>query len=226
MNLIKMDGFFHPSQVKGAVHIIGCGAVGSSIAFILAHCGVTNFVLYDDDTVESHNIANQMFREKDIGRPKVEALRDILVEINPEVADEIRIVNGKYVDQPLSGYVFLCVDSVAVRKAIAQSQQYNPRSSPSPTSVGIDGFPALSGELARPEGDPPVPEDHEFHRRGREGIDAPHGLQRHALRVYLRVRHLFPGGEQLDAVHPHRGEGQEEHGAPGRGHHDAQRVLK
>ena len=126
MNLIKMDGFFHPSQVKGAVHIIGCGAVGSSIAFILAHCGVTNFVLYDDDTVESHNIANQMFREKDIGRPKVEALRDILVEINPEIADEIRIVNGKYVDQPLSGYVFLCVDSVAVRKAVAQSQQYNP----------------------------------------------------------------------------------------------------
>ena len=48
MNLIKMDGFFHPSQAKGAVHIIGCGAVGSSIAFILAHCGVTNFVLYDD----------------------------------------------------------------------------------------------------------------------------------------------------------------------------------
>ena len=44
MNLIKMDGFFHPSQAKGAVHIIGCGAVGSSIAFILAHCGVTNFV--------------------------------------------------------------------------------------------------------------------------------------------------------------------------------------
>ena len=51
--MIKMDGFFHPSQAKGAVHIIGCGAVGSSIAFILAHCGVTNFVLYDDDRLKS-----------------------------------------------------------------------------------------------------------------------------------------------------------------------------
>ena len=92
---------------------------------ILAHCGVTNFVLYDDDTVESHNIANQMFRRRTSdgqggGPPGYPG------EINPEIADEIRIVNGKYVDQPLSGYVFLCVDSVAVRKTIAQSQQYNP----------------------------------------------------------------------------------------------------
>ena len=48
------------------------------------------------------------------------------MEINPEIAYEIRIVNGKYGDQPLSGFVFLCVDSIAVRKAVAQSQQYNP----------------------------------------------------------------------------------------------------
>ena len=127
MNLIKMEGFFHPSMVNGDVHIIGCGAVGSTIAFILAHCGITDFVLYDDDVVESHNIANQMFREEDIGKPKVEALRDILVEINSEIADNIRIINGKYIDQPLSGNVFLCVDSIDVRKAIATAQQYNPQ---------------------------------------------------------------------------------------------------
>lgn len=127
MNLIKMDGFFHPSQAKGTVHIIGCGAVGSTIAFILAHCGMTDFVLYDDDIVESHNIANQMFREEDIGKPKVEALREILVGINSEIADHIRVVNGKYVDQPLSGSVFLCVDSIAVRRSIATENQYNPQ---------------------------------------------------------------------------------------------------
>lgn len=133
MNLIKMDGFFHPSQAKGAVHIIGCGAVGSSIAFILAHCGVTNFVLYDDDTVESHNIANQMFREKDIGRPKVEALRDILVEINPEIADEIRIVNGKYVDSP-------CPATCSSAWTVSPSG----RPSPSPSSTTRRSSPSLT----------------------------------------------------------------------------------
>lgn len=125
MNLIKMEGFFHPSMVEGKVHIIGCGAVGSTIAEMLARCGVTEFVLYDHDTVEPHNIANQKFRDKDIGKKKVDALAEILMEINPEIGAHIKLVPDKYVDQPLSGYVFLCVDSIAVRKAIAKQNQYN-----------------------------------------------------------------------------------------------------
>ncbi len=125
MNLIKMEGFFHPSLVRGQVHIIGCGAVGSTIAYMLAHAGVTDFVLYDDDLVESHNIANQMFREKDVGRKKVDALAEILIEINGEIASRIRKVPERYVDQPLSGCVFLCVDSIAARKAIAQRNKLN-----------------------------------------------------------------------------------------------------
>lgn len=125
MNLIKMEGFFHPSMVEGKVHIIGCGAVGSTITEMLARCGVTEFVLYDHDTVEPHNIANQKFRDKDIGKKKVDALAEILTEINPEIGSDIKLVPDKYVDQPLSGYVFLCVDSIAVRKAIAKQNQYN-----------------------------------------------------------------------------------------------------
>lgn len=125
MNLIKMEGFFHPSMVEGKVHIIGCGAVGSTIAEMLARCGVTEFVLYDHDTVEPHNIANQKFRDKDIGKKKVDALAEILTEINPEIGSHIKLVPDKYVDQALSGYVFLCVDSIAVRKAIAKQNQYN-----------------------------------------------------------------------------------------------------
>lgn len=125
MNLIKMEGFFHPSMVDGKIHIIGCGAVGSTIAELLARCGLTDFVLYDHDTVEPHNLVNQMFRDKDVGKKKVDALAEILTEINPEIASRIKLVPEKYVDQPLSGYVFLCVDSIAVRKAIVKQNQYN-----------------------------------------------------------------------------------------------------
>ena len=125
MNLIKMEGFFHPDMVEGKVHIIGCGAVGSTIAEMLARCGITDFVLYDHDIVEPHNIVNQKFRDKDVGKKKVDALAEILTEINPLIAERVKLVPDKYVDQPLSGYVFLCVDSIAVRKAIAQQHQYN-----------------------------------------------------------------------------------------------------
>lgn len=125
MNLIKMEGFFHPTMVDAKIHIIGCGAVGSTIAELLARCGLTDFVLYDHDIVETHNLVNQMFREKDVGKKKVDALADILAEINPEIASRIKLVPEKYVDQPLSGYVFLCVDSISVRKAIAEQHRYN-----------------------------------------------------------------------------------------------------
>lgn len=125
MNLIKMDSFFHPSMVKGKIHIIGCGAVGSTIAVLLSRCGLTDFVLYDDDVVESHNLVNQMFRHKDLGMKKVDALAGILTEINPDIADRIQLVPEKYVDQPLSGVVFLCVDKISVRKMVAKQHKYN-----------------------------------------------------------------------------------------------------
>lgn len=125
MNLLKMEGFFHPSMVNAKIHIIGCGAVGSTIAELLARCGLTDFVLYDHDLVEPHNLVNQMFRAEDVGKKKVDALAGILCEINPEIASTIKLVPEKYTDQPLSGYVFLCVDSIAVRKEIAEAQRYN-----------------------------------------------------------------------------------------------------
>lgn len=47
--------------------------------------------LWDFDTVEAHNIVNQMFRQQDVGKPKVEALKDILMDINPEIKDDVEL---------------------------------------------------------------------------------------------------------------------------------------
>ena len=43
------------------------------------------------DTVSPHNLANQIFRQQDIGRSKVEALADILFDINPDVKDDLKL---------------------------------------------------------------------------------------------------------------------------------------
>lgn len=125
MDCSKFLELFNPSKIRDRIHIIGCGSVGSTIAELLARYGLTKFDLYDFDVVESKNIANQMFRTQDIGLQKVDALCNILCEINPDVASNIVLHGEGYVGQPLSGYVFLAVDDIELRREICESNQYN-----------------------------------------------------------------------------------------------------
>ena len=94
MDLSKSYEFFQPEKDDARIHIIGCGSVGSTIAENLARCGVTKMTLWDFDRVEPHNICNQMFRQQDVGKLKVEALKDILTDINPDIVDELEL-NGR-----------------------------------------------------------------------------------------------------------------------------------
>lgn len=118
MNLTKSYEFFKPSMLKGRVHIIGCGSVGSTVAENLARFGVTDMVLYDFDKVEEHNIVNQMFTQEDIGKPKVEAVAEYISKINPEL--KLKLVDKGWTGQRLAGYVFLCVDSIELRREIVE----------------------------------------------------------------------------------------------------------
>lgn len=125
IDLNKSYEFFQPSLVNSTIHIIGCGSVGSTLAENLVRFGLTNIVLWDMDTVCSHNIANQMFREADIGKPKVEALFDILYDINPDVKQTIKLKPDGWNGQMLSGYLFLCVDSIETRQEIVKKHFNN-----------------------------------------------------------------------------------------------------
>lgn len=61
------------------VVILGCGGLGSWVASGLAGAGIGRLVLVDDDVVELSNLNRQLlFREADIGRPKVEAAAETL----------------------------------------------------------------------------------------------------------------------------------------------------
>ena len=81
MDLNKSREFFDPSKVKVPCHIIGCGSIGSNVAELLARQGVEEFILWDMDIVETHNIVNQLYTEKHVGMKKTEALLGILSEI-------------------------------------------------------------------------------------------------------------------------------------------------
>lgn len=68
------------------VIIVGMGALGNEVARILTMAGVGKFILYDHDVVEESNLSRTfLFRERHIGKLKVEAAEEILYDINPEI---------------------------------------------------------------------------------------------------------------------------------------------
>ena len=73
---------------KSAAFILGCGALGSMAAELLARAGVGNLVIVDRDVVEMTNLQRQvLFDEQDVENaiPKAEAARKRLARINSTV---------------------------------------------------------------------------------------------------------------------------------------------
>lgn len=127
MNLSKSYEFLKPDMVRERIHIIGCGAVGSTLAENLVRFGLTRITLYDFDKVEPKNIANQMFFNDDIGKLKVEALADLLKRINPQIESDLKLQPQGWTPQTkLAGYVFLCVDNIDLRREITTACFGNP----------------------------------------------------------------------------------------------------
>ncbi len=77
----QLDVLDVPRLARTPITVIGAGAVGSFTVLALAKCGAECITVYDDDTVESHNLPNQWYRLTDLGRPKVEALRELVREM-------------------------------------------------------------------------------------------------------------------------------------------------
>jgi len=80
----------------GRVCIIGIGALGGSVAAMLAQAGVGYLRLIDRDIVELTNLQRQvLFTEQDVADqvPKAEAAREHLSQMNSEVEIEAKIVD-------------------------------------------------------------------------------------------------------------------------------------
>lgn len=63
--------------------IVGCGSVGSFVALELAKGGVGNFILVDNDIFAYHNISRHQCGILDVGKRKIDALEERLLQINP-----------------------------------------------------------------------------------------------------------------------------------------------
>ena len=112
MNHLRQLDIIDPSMLDIPIHIIGCGSVGSWTALTLAKIGATEVTVWDFDAVEEHNVPNQVYRPSDVGRPKVEALGELLETMT---GNALSIRNRRFdgfVDQ---GMVVVAVDSMDAR---------------------------------------------------------------------------------------------------------------
>ncbi|MEL7222511.1 MAG: molybdopterin-synthase adenylyltransferase MoeB, partial [Bacteroidota bacterium] len=69
---------------QAKVIVIGAGGLGSPVLQYLAAAGVGTIGIVDPDRVSSSNLQRQvLYGQKDLGRPKVRAAKDRLLDLNP-----------------------------------------------------------------------------------------------------------------------------------------------
>lgn len=125
MDRSKLLEFFDATEYRHSYHVIGCGAIGSHVCEELARLGVPEVHIYDFDTVDAHNITNQMFMYTDIGLSKVKACQAAMHSINPDMKIHIH-EEGLQPPYVINGICILCVDNIDLRKEILKANFYNP----------------------------------------------------------------------------------------------------
>jgi sulfur carrier protein ThiS adenylyltransferase len=68
-----------------SVGIAGCGGLGSNCAVALARIGIGRLVIADFDAVSADNLNRQYYFLEQVGQKKVQALKDNIRRIDPQV---------------------------------------------------------------------------------------------------------------------------------------------
>lgn len=102
---------------ESKIVVIGAGAIGSFFVTTITKMGAKHVVVYDNDTIEDHNIANQLYPEMYVGKPKVEALQRVAKQYS---GVDIEIINAKWTPETAQDgdIIVAAVDDMDVRKAI------------------------------------------------------------------------------------------------------------
>ena len=96
-----------------SVHIavFGIGGVGGYVTEALARCGVGEFDLIDNDTVNITNINRQIIATHDtLGRFKTEVMRERILSINPEA--KVNVYNTFYLPENSAEFDFTKYDYI------------------------------------------------------------------------------------------------------------------
>ena len=108
------------------VAVFGVGGVGGYICEALVRAGVGSIDIFDRDTVSLSNINRQIIAlHSTVGRPKVEVMKERMLDINPDCKVEAHEVfylpeNADEFDLSKYDYIADAVDTVAAKIEIAK----------------------------------------------------------------------------------------------------------
>lgn len=130
MHLTRHSEMIKDVPMNTQILIVGAGSIGSYTALALAKLGFNNLVVADDGIIEEENIAPQWYRPRDIGTPKVNALKKLIKDFTGTdiVAIPTRLERDTWnksglelfdADGNVNSIVILAVDSMAARKDLA-----------------------------------------------------------------------------------------------------------
>ena len=101
---------FNKLQDK-VIAVFGLGGVGGTALEALARTGFQHFVIIDFDKVDASNLNRQiLYTSKDIGRDKVEAAKERLLAINPDV--DVKVFKGKAQEFDFNQKLDFVVDAI------------------------------------------------------------------------------------------------------------------
>lgn len=126
---LRQLGFCDPRTLNEKIRettIIGAGGIGSTVAMALSKMGLRNMTVWDEDTLEEHNLGNQFLpydcllpmSSNFLGRKKVESLEFLIDTLLPDPSVEYEPVNF---DWRLDHYTYLTictVDSMSTREKL------------------------------------------------------------------------------------------------------------
>lgn len=88
------------------IGILGAGGIGSNVAMNLVRSGISNLKIVDFDRIDISNLNRQFYFYDQIGRPKVEVLKENLERIVPDL--EIEIIDVKIEKNNIKKYFDDC----------------------------------------------------------------------------------------------------------------------
>jgi sulfur carrier protein ThiS adenylyltransferase len=128
----KNEGQFFSSNPPGVteqlrkkcVFIAGAGGLGSNVAISLVRAGVTDLTVADFDRVEPSNLNRQQYFRDQVGMLKVDALKENLLRINPDlkiktVCEKITPLNCESIIPVSAEIIFECFDKADCKAFLA-----------------------------------------------------------------------------------------------------------
>ena len=129
LSTLRHQEIFDPRDHDTGLTIIGAGAVGSRVFATLVELGLTRIKVFDPDSVEEHNLANQLFSRNDVGDYKVDGLlrwteRKLgyaSFAALPSLTFSSNPITPENAPSQLDGTVFLLVDSLETRRQLVEA---------------------------------------------------------------------------------------------------------